>query len=137
MGKKGWLTIRNVPVNHKKSTGNPYHNFLVDFFKQNRVCPSCRGLGFKYPTKADNQEILDETTVKYSGIKDLENLHPEARLTDLVRDILEMELMNKRYCKTCNGRKFVSTEQYNRVKRRRKGRKRGKREKKEASKKKA
>jgi len=124
MGRQGWLTIRKVPVSHKKSMGNPYHHVLVEFLKRNRVCPACEGLGWKYPKDVEFEYEAD-TTVKYVGLESLEQLkeNPEVRITDVVRDILEMELWGKRHCKVCSGKKFVSIQDYKEYKRRRRQRK--------------
>jgi len=112
MGKQGWLTIRNVPVNHKKSVGNPYHHVLVDFLKHHKICPVCKGVGWKFPK--GEMEYEPETTVKYVGLEALEQLKalPEVRITDVVRDILEQQLWGKKVCRGCNGNKFVTNERF-------------------------
>lgn len=116
MGKQGWLTIRNVPVSHKKSMGNPYHHVLQDFFRRHKVCPKCKGDGWKYPKQ--EMEYETETTVKYDGLPALERMREleNVRITDVVRDILEQELWGKKICSGCHGHKFVTNERYEELK---------------------
>ncbi len=116
MGKRGWLTMRNVPVNHKKPVGNSYYQILIGFFEQNRLCPSCKGLGWKYPK--GKLEVESETAVKYGGLEDLEGLaqNTHVRKTDIIRDILEMKLWGKEVCCSCGGKKFVTNGQFNELK---------------------
>jgi len=47
MGKKGWLTIRNVPRMDSSKAGNAHFQEMVKFFKAHKLCPKCRGRGHK------------------------------------------------------------------------------------------
>lgn len=128
MGQQGWLTMRNVPAGSKKTQGNPYYGALVKFFKSNRVCPKCRGAGYRY--NRDTRPAVPEAIVKYVGLNQLERLGADVRITDVVRDILEIELWGKHACKVCKGKKFIPASEYRRLRELRKQQRGEKRNKK-------
>lgn len=107
MGKQGWLTIRKVPQLDTVESG-AYHRILRNFFKTHRNCPSCKGLGYKIKNPG---ESVQETTIKYLGIPDIEKLSLQGiSITDVIREILERQVWNRRRCKVCKGSRFVLRE---------------------------
>jgi len=110
MGKQGWLTIRNVPDVPLASDGgvsmNPYHQQLVKFMKEHRLCPKCKGAGHRIKVHGKQR---DETVVRFEGIVELEKINEmeNVSLTDVIRDILERRCLGKRPCTLCHGSRFV------------------------------
>lgn len=107
MGKLGWLTIRNVPELNTDERGQ-YHALLKDFFKDHKNCPSCGGRGYTLKKKGKQ---VEETTVRYQGVAELEKLNQQGiSLTEVIREILERKVWNRRRCKVCKGSRFVLRE---------------------------
>lgn len=107
MGKQGWLTIRKVPELDSAESGE-YHRILRNFFKKYRNCPSCKGLGYKIKNPG---EVVAETTIKFLGIPEIEKLSMQGiSITDVIREILERQVWNRRRCKVCKGSRFVLRE---------------------------
>lgn len=108
MGKAGWLTIRKIPELISDETGT-YHKLLKEFFKEHKVCPDCHGRGYIVKKKGD---LVDETTVKFQGIPELEKLATTegVSITDTIREILEIKVWNRKRCKTCRGSRFIAKE---------------------------
>lgn len=107
MGKLGWLTIRNVPEINSDERGQ-YHKLLQEFFSDHKNCPACKGLGYTLKKKGKQ---VEETTVRYHGIAELEKLNQQGiSLTEVIREILERKVWNRRRCKVCKGSRFVLRE---------------------------
>jgi DnaJ-class molecular chaperone len=103
MAKAGWMSIRNLPaISHSSS----YHDYLLSFFAKNSICPKCRGKGFKM---ADS-EVIDTGSIKLAGIKAIKKLReiPNINISDVIRDILEREILDKEPCTLCKGNRFVT-----------------------------
>ena len=118
MGKAGWLTMRNLPV--IESDGVGYHDFLNAFFRKRTLCPKCQGKGFRM----DVTDYEDTTTVRFQGIKELERLKEleGIKISEVLRDILEQTMLNKKPCKLCGGSRFVARAIAKKWKRKRKAR---------------
>jgi len=97
MGRVGYLSIRNIP----KISSN---EDLITFFKTHKVCPKCRGLGHKQI----NRRISPTSIIRLDNIKELEAFKSlDISMTDVIRDILEYQCLNKRSCSLCHGFRFI------------------------------
>jgi len=104
MAGKGWLTIRKVP-DLTNRPGNAFFQELKLFFEDNTLCPKCKGRGSRCNKKI---AILETTTVRFGSIPELEQLKEmDVPMADILRDILERQVMKKQSCKLCRGSRFV------------------------------
>ncbi len=121
MAKEGWLSIRNVP-DLTGNLGNAYFQELKEFFKENCLCPKCKGRGFKID---DEVSMIDYTTVRYGSIHELEVLKKmDVPMADVIRDILQRRVMDKKHCSLCHGSRFVDKDcakEYTNNKRKKRG----------------
>ena len=107
MAQEGWLSIRNVP-DLTGNLGNAYFQELKAFFKKSCLCPKCKGRGFKIDEEV---ATIDSTTVRYGSIHELEVLKEMGvPMADVIRDILQRQVMSKRHCPLCHGSRFVDKE---------------------------
>ena len=117
MAKAGWMSIRNLPaISHSSS----YYDYLISFFAKNSICPKCRGKGFRMM----DAEVVDIGSIKLAGIKAIKKLRdlPNINISDVIRDILEREIMDKEPCSLCNGNRFVTRKEAKRYRLSRKNR---------------
>jgi len=105
VAKEGWLTIRNVP-DLADRPGNAYFQELKLFFEDNTLCPKCKGKGSRCKKDMDSVET---TTVRFGSIAELEQLKgmKDISMADIIRDILERQVMQKVSCSLCKGSRFV------------------------------
>ena len=97
------MSIRNLPaISHSSN----YHDYLLSFFAKNSICPKCKGMGYR----AEDSEIVDIAAIKLAEIKSIKKLRdlPNINISDIIRDILEREILDKTPCSLCNGSRFVT-----------------------------
>lgn len=116
MGKKGWLTVRNIPVDEGTSKVSPViYKILKNFFKNHRVCKNCGGLGYTISDK--KIEVLGMAIVKFEGIAEFEILKKnQVKLSDVIREIIESHYRNRKPCSRCNGSRFIGVKKNVKVK---------------------
>ena len=111
MAKKGWLNIRNIPYVEHKVAGF-YNKEISAFLRKNKLCSTCSGSG-QY-LKPGDYEYQIESSIRYGNIPALVEIKKIAdeddgiSLSDLVREILERQICDKKVCPECNGSKFIS-----------------------------
>jgi len=116
MAKEGWLTIRKVP-DLTDRPGNAYFQELKLFFEDHTLCPKCKGRGSRCKKKK-KIALLETTTVRYGSIPELEELKEmDVPMADILRDILETQVMGKQTCKLCQGSRFVERDKAQKYKR--------------------
>ena len=107
MADFGWVSVRKLPNPSQETSkrNELYLKALQNFFSHYTICPSCRGRGFHL------KKTLSVTTsgVRFRGIKDLEDAHArkDPPFSDLVREILSIELEGRKPCPRCKGQRFV------------------------------
>lgn len=117
MAKEGWLTIRKVP-DLTDRPGNAYFQELKLFFEEHTLCPKCNGKGSRCKKKI---ALLETTTIRFGSIPELEKLKAmDVPMADILRDILEKQVMKKQSCPLCQGSRFVEKDKARKYKRKKK-----------------
>lgn len=108
MGVEGWVAMRNIPdvSPDTRKAVDEYYGALSSFFSKFKTCRTCKGRGF---TVLRPRRSVAKANIKISGIKDLEVAHkdPDVNFSDLIREVLSIELEHRRTCSTCKGKKFL------------------------------
>lgn len=107
MADFGWVSVRKLPnPSDNTSKRNEYYiSALRNFFSQFAICPMCNGVG--YVLKKTLPVIT--SGIRFRGIKDLEQAHDRKAppFSDLVREILSIELEGRKPCPQCKGQRFI------------------------------
>lgn len=108
MADFGWVSIRKLPDPSQETSkrNELYIKALENFFSKFTTCPKCNGKG--YQIKKTLPVIT--TNVRFRGIKDLEDAHErkDPPFSDLVREVLSIELEGRKPCPRCKGERFVA-----------------------------
>lgn len=107
MADFGWVSVRKLPnpSDETSKRNELYHKALKDFFSRFKICSACHGNGFRLKKTLP----IITSNVRFRGIKDLEEAHErkDPPFSDLVREILSIELEGRRQCPQCKGKRFV------------------------------
>ena len=107
MADFGWVSVRKLPSPFPETSkrNELYTKALTNFFSRFTICPACHGRGFHL------KKTLPVTTsgVRFRGIKELEDAHErkDPPFSDLIREILSIELEGRQACPQCKGRRFI------------------------------
>lgn len=108
MADFGWVSIRKLPNPSQETSkrNELYIKALENFFSKFAICPKCNGKG--YQTKKTLPVIT--TNVRFRGIEDLEDAHErkDPPFSDLVREVLSIELEGRKPCPKCKGERFIA-----------------------------
>ena len=107
MADFGWVSVRKLPNPSSETSkrNELYIKALRNFFSRFSICSACHGSGFQL------KKTLPVITsgVRFRGIKELEDSHARKTppFSDLVREILSIELEDRKQCPRCKGRRFI------------------------------
>ena len=107
MADFGWVSVRKLPnpAQETSKRNEIYIEALRSFFFRFRICPACHGSGYRL------KKTLPVITngVRFRGIKELEDAHArkDPPFSDLVREILSIELEGRKPCSHCKGKRFI------------------------------
>jgi ribosomal protein S27AE len=108
MADFGWVSIRKLPNPSQETSkrNELYIKALENFFSKFKICSKCNGKG--YQTKKTLPVIT--TNVRFRGIDDLEDAHErkDPPFSDLVREVLSIELEGRKPCPRCKGERFIA-----------------------------
>ena len=108
MADYGWVTIRKLPnpSNDTSKRNELYIEALENFFSKFTTCPKCDGKGFLLKKTLP----VIATNIRFRGIEDLEEAHErkDPPFSDLVREVLSIELEGRRPCPHCRGQRFIA-----------------------------
>lgn len=108
MADFGWVSIRKLPnpSNDTSKRNELYTKALENFFSKFTICPKCNGKGFLLKKTLP----VITTNVRFRGIEDLEEAHErkDPPFSDLVREVLSIELEDRKPCARCDGQRFIA-----------------------------